>query len=84
MNVKTLTVPWEAGLHSRPAACIVENLQKVEANAIAYCKQRTANMDSFLSLVLLEAKKNDEIVVETKGKDAEKAMLMLEKIFKSL
>lgn len=62
------------GLHTRPAAAIVKLLQPLKSSVFFTYKNETINARSIMSILMLAAKKNSQIIVTTEGDDAEVAM----------
>ena len=79
----TLTIHHEAGLHARPLAVFVKTAKTFDADITV--KNLTtgkgpANGKSPLSLLLLGAQKGHQILINTTGPDADKAILALTKL----
>ncbi len=62
------------GLHIRPATAIVKLLQPYEASVHFTYKKMTINARSIMSLLMLAAKKNAQILVTIDGSDAKITM----------
>jgi len=75
-------VPFEEGLHARPASEITKLCQKFVSD-ITFIKD-TAQIDpkSILGILTLGAGKGDEIRVEVSGEDEEEAVKAIEEFFK--
>ena len=62
------------GLHTRPAAAIVKLLQPRKSSVFFTYKNETINARSIMSILMLAAKKNTQLVVTIEGDDAEMTM----------
>ena len=79
--VRKVKVKNALGLHTRPAAAIVKLLQSTKSNVHFTYKSETINARSIMSILMLAAKKNAQIVVTIEGPDAEKVATLLESAF---
>lgn len=78
---ETLIVKNEQGLHIRPAAKIVKLLQNTKCDVYFTYKKEKVNAKSIMSILMLAAKKNAEIIVTVDGPSPEKVMEKLKKSF---
>ena len=78
-----MTVPWEDGLHARPAAKVVQLAQSFKATIKLTCGEKIANAQNILSLLLLCAALGSTINVEISGEDEAQAMDAIEGVFKT-
>ena len=69
------------GLHTRPAAAIVKTLQSLKSSVFFTYKNETINARSIMSILMLAARKNSQIVITTEGDDAELAMRVMVRAF---
>jgi len=69
------------GLHTRPAAVIVKMLQPLKSSVYFTYKNETINARSIMSILMLAARKNSQIVITTEGEDAELAMKVMVRAF---
>lgn len=69
------------GLHTRPAAAIVKLLQPRKSMVTFTYKSETINARSIMSILMLAAKKNAQIVITVDGEDAEATMAYLVSAF---
>lgn len=69
------------GLHARPASMIVKLLQGYESYVHFTYKQVTVNAKSILSLLMLAAAKNAQILIEAEGEDAQEVVASLSSAF---
>lgn len=60
----------QLGLHTRPATLIVKMLQTCKSEVTFTCRKETINAKSILSILMLAAKKNSQIMVTVDGDDA--------------
>jgi len=65
------------GLHTRPAAFIVKLLQPRKSMVTFTYKSETINARSIMSILMLAAKKNAQILITVDGEDAEATMAYL-------
>jgi phosphocarrier protein HPr len=71
------------GLHARPATVIVKLLQNTSSAVSFTYKKETVNARSIMSILMLAAPKNSQIVVTIEGEDAEDTMNKLVEAFES-
>ena len=71
------------GLHTRPAAAIVKMLQSLKSSVFFTYKNETINARSIMSILMLAAKKNSQIVITVEGEDADSAMEMIVQAFEN-
>jgi len=81
--IRKVKVKNSLGLHTRPAAAIVKLLQPVESSVFFTYKKETINARSIMSILMLAAEKNSQIMVTIEGKDAEVAMKLLTHAFEN-
>lgn len=72
--VRKVKVKNSLGLHTRPAAAIVKLLQPRKSSVFFTYKNETINARSIMSILMLAAKKNAQIVITIDGDDAESTM----------
>jgi Phosphotransferase System HPr (HPr) Family len=73
----------KVGLHARPAAKLVETVNKFESNVVITKNNREANGKSILHVLALGAERGDKILVKVNGEDEENAMNEIENLVKS-
>lgn len=71
----------QLGLHTRPAAVIVKMLQPLKSAVFFTYKNETINARSIMSILMLAAKKNSQILITIEGEDAEMVMKMIVRSF---
>jgi phosphotransferase system HPr (HPr) family protein len=79
---KKITVKNKQGLHARPAALFVQIANKFDST-ITVRRDRDAeevNGKSIMGILMLGVEKDSAIIIEADGKDAELAVIELEKI----
>ncbi len=79
--VRKIKVKNSLGLHTRPAAAIVKLLQTRKSSVFFTYKNETINARSIMSILMLAAKKNTQLVMTIEGEDAEITMQQLESAF---
>ncbi|MCK9594732.1 MAG: HPr family phosphocarrier protein [Candidatus Omnitrophica bacterium] len=80
MIKKKMTVKNKQGLHARPAAMFVQVANKFESSISVSRDLEKVNGKSIMGILMLGAEQGSEIIVEADGKDAELAVVELEKI----
>ncbi|HEX6160173.1 MAG TPA: glucose PTS transporter subunit IIA, partial [Thermoanaerobaculia bacterium] len=80
---KRLSVPYEHGIHARPAALLAGTLRGFAADVNALAHGRTANARSAVAWMGLGARRGDEITLIAAGPDAAAALAALEGAFRS-
>ncbi len=71
---KDITIINRLGLHARAAVQLVQISQQHQATIQLTHPPRSANADSVLEILMLEAQKGDTITVFCSGQEAEKAL----------
>ncbi|HKS21163.1 MAG TPA: glucose PTS transporter subunit IIA, partial [Thermoanaerobaculia bacterium] len=77
---KQLRVPFEHGIHARPAALLVRALREFSADVSVLAHNRKANARSAVALMELGVRRGDEIALIAVGGDAEAALAALETV----
>ncbi len=62
------------GLHARPATIIARLLQKSRSKVLFTYHNETINARSIMSVLMLAANKNSQIIITVEGEDAEETM----------
>jgi len=73
-------VPFEHGLHARPAALVVTALKGINAAVKVSAHGRSGNAHSAVSLMSLGIQRGDEVVVQARGTEASAAITVLERL----
>jgi phosphocarrier protein HPr len=81
--VRKVRVKNTLGLHTRPATVIVKLLQNCKSDVTFACRRETINAKSILSILMLAAKKNSQIIMTVDGDDAGEIMDKLVTAFES-
>lgn len=76
-----LKVKNALGLHARPATVIARLLQKSKSKVFFTFHDETINARSIMSVLMLAANKNAQILVTVEGEDAEATMNSLAEAF---
>ena len=71
-------VPFEHGIHARPAALITSRVKHLAATTTVSLRGRHANARSAIALMSLGARKGDELTISAVGPDAAAAVAALE------
>ncbi|MCX5694211.1 MAG: HPr family phosphocarrier protein [Candidatus Omnitrophica bacterium] len=77
---KELIVKNKQGLHARPAAVFVQIANKFDARITVRHDTEEVNGKSIMGILMLGAEQGSEIILEADGKDAEVALVELEKV----
>lgn len=72
--VRKVQVKNALGLHTRPAAQIVQLLQGSKSDVRFMYKKDSVNAKSILSILTLAARKGTQLTVVVEGEDAEEVM----------
>lgn len=75
---RSVRVPFEHGIHARPAALLARAVRRFSAEVSAIANGRTANARSAVSWMELGARRGDEITLVASGRDADAALAALE------
>lgn len=81
--VRKVRVKNALGLHTRPATHIVKLLQNCKSDVNFVHKRESINAKSILSILMLAAKKNSQIIITIEGEDAEDVMAKLTLAFET-
>lgn len=76
-----LTVPWEYGLHVRPATKIARLLKKMDLEAHFILNDKKHNAKKTMELLSMEAYYGEELVFQALGKDAQEAVQKISELF---
>ncbi|MBC2594762.1 HPr family phosphocarrier protein [Ruficoccus amylovorans] len=81
MKTTKVVVPWEGGLHLRPAADLVNVARKSNSSLTLRLGEKRASLRSIVSLVTLCATMGTPLVLEANGEDEERASQKIVQIF---
>ena len=81
MISKNLTILNKLGLHARAAAKLVALSNNFKSEIILVKDNKSADARSIMKLLMLSASKGSVLEVNITGKDQEKAMESIEKLF---
>lgn len=79
--IKRVRIKNALGLHTRPAASIVQMLQGCRCSVSFKYRKEEINAKSILSILMLAAKRNTLLTIITEGEDAELTMKKLTEAF---
>jgi phosphocarrier protein HPr len=71
------------GLHARPATIIVKLLQMSKCSVTFTYKKESINARSIMSILMLAAGKNSQIMITIEGEDAQETMKKLVDVFEN-
>jgi phosphocarrier protein HPr len=77
---RTVIVKNKQGLHARPAALFVQVANKFDSRVTVMYNNEKVNGKSIMGILMLGAEQGTEIIIETDGKDAQEALVELEKV----
>ena len=80
---KKVVVKNKLGLHARPAALFVQAANKFDSDITVVKDDQEVNGKSIMGILMLAAEKDSSIIINASGKDAQEAVLELEKIVSS-
>lgn len=80
---RKVRVKNDLGLHTRPATVIVKMLQNVKSDVLMSHRKETVNAKSIMSLLMLAAAKNSQILIRVAGEDATEVMGRLVEAFET-
>ena len=83
MVERTVVINNRAGLHARPAALIVKTASKFESKITFSHNNNIVNGKSMMGIMLLGATHKSKISIIIEGKDEEKAIDEILKIFEN-
>jgi phosphocarrier protein HPr len=83
MQVSTITVNHQTGLHARPAALFVQVASKFQSRIWVELGSKKVNAKSIMGVMSLSVSKGDEVVLIADGKDEKKAMAAIKKLVDS-
>ena len=83
MKKVTVTIPWQEGLHLRPAVELVRLAGSFRSNILLRCGAKLADARSVLSVMILAATMGTVLEVEVHGEDEQQAIEAVESVFSS-
>jgi phosphocarrier protein HPr len=83
MKRARISIPWERGLHLRPAARIVKSAQSFSSSIALKVNERIADARSIFGILLLSATLGTAVELEVSGVDEDVAMAAISSIFDS-
>ncbi|MCP5519420.1 MAG: HPr family phosphocarrier protein [Verrucomicrobiales bacterium] len=81
MKTHTTMVPWEAGLHVRPASVLARVARRFRSRVLLRAGGKAANAVSILSVMLLCAAQSTPLEIEVDGDDEEAALQAVLAVF---
>lgn len=70
-------------MHVRPATMVVRLLQKSKSKVFFTCRNETINAKSIMSILMLAAGKNSQILITVEGEDASGTLAALVNAFEN-
>lgn len=71
------------GLHARPATIIAKLLQNRKSAVFFTYRKETINARSIMSILMLAAPRNSQILITAEGEDAEETVISLVEVFEN-
>jgi phosphotransferase system HPr (HPr) family protein len=81
MKKLEVTVPWEAGLHLRPAAALVQIAKDKQSEVTVRSGAKIANLRNIMSVLMLCASMGTTLTIETSGDDEQQVIQEIEAVF---
>ncbi len=81
MRRTKVSIPWEAGLHLRPAATIVKMTRQFRSRVQLRLGDKIADAGNILTIVMLAASFGTALDVEASGPDEQEAIAAVVSIF---
>ena len=82
MNKTKVIVPWDQGLHARPATRLVQRARKFHSSIQIKTHEKVADAKSILSVLLLCATFGTMLEIEAVGEDEFVATSEIERLFR--
>jgi phosphocarrier protein len=76
-----VVVPWEGGLHLRPAARLVRAARGFRSSVTLKCGDRIADLRSILGILALCAALGTAVDIQADGEDEQDAVAAVERFF---
>ena len=83
MQRTKVSIPWEEGLHLRPAATIVKITRQFRSRICLRVGEKIADAGNILTIIMLAASFGTAMDVEASGPDELEAMAALVEVFES-
>lgn len=83
MQVSTITVHHETGLHARPAALFVQVASKFQSRIWVEKGSKKVNAKSIMGVMSLSVSKGEQVILTTDGKDEKNAMEAIKRLVES-
>jgi phosphotransferase system HPr (HPr) family protein len=83
MKRSKVVVPWQGGLHLRPAIKLVQVARQFRSTIHLSCGEKIADLRSILSVMMLCAAMGTGLDVEVVGEDEQDAAQAIEQVFAS-
>jgi len=83
MKRARITIPWESGLHLRPAARVVKCAQSFSSSISLKVNERIADARSIFGILLLSATLGVAVELEASGPDEDAAIASMTSVFET-
>lgn len=84
MLIKSFIVQNSYGIHARPARLIVETASKFQSEILLEKNGEVINAKSIMGILMLEARKDSELILRIQGVDEGLAMGALTEVFERI
>ncbi|MGZ0656443.1 HPr family phosphocarrier protein [Coraliomargarita sp. W4R72] len=84
MRESKVTVQWEAGLHLRPAAKLVQLGKDAKSTIQIKSGSKVANIKNIMSILMLCASMGTTLTIEANGEDEQEVTQNIEQLFMDL
>jgi phosphotransferase system HPr (HPr) family protein len=81
MQESKVTVQWEAGLHLRPAAKLVQLGKDAKSSILIKSGDKVANIKNIMSVLMLCATMGTTLTIEANGEDELEVAQNIEQLF---
>jgi phosphotransferase system HPr (HPr) family protein len=81
MKKTKVIVPWEQGLHARPASEVIHTANRFQSSIYLKAKGKVADARSILNILLLCATLGTLLEIEVTGEDETAAVAAIEDLF---
>lgn len=82
MGKLTVKITDPVGLHARPASIVVSAASKFASDIKISSEGKSGNLKSIMNVMALGVKQGQEVTIEAKGADADKAIAEIKKAMK--
>lgn len=81
MKESKVTVQWEAGLHLRPAAKLVQLGKAAKSSILIKSESKEANIKNIMSVLMLCASMGTTLTIQASGEDEQEVTQNIQHLF---